>query len=332
MFYDLATLDELDFSEAKWNPAVKNLMTRGDSVYGMKAGKSEPRMGLMWNKRMFEEAGIDPNLPYDLQASGEWTWSAFEELCKKLTRDTDNDGAVDVYATVSQGAATVTALVTSTGSDFVLKDAKGNLLNNLDSEEVLEALNFAVELYNKGYEMPQPEDSEWNYFVTAFRQGMAAMQFNEEYMCQPGMDYGDGMDDEIGFVLPPKPDGAAYNHSYVADNIVVIPSCYDEESASKIAFAYNIYTMASAAYEGENDWKAQYYSHFNDTRAVDETIAKFNDGISTHYWTRALYEEAYLNENILWAYPWFGGLTPEEHVNQIKDSWDEILAEINSGY
>jgi len=215
LFYDLATLDELDFEEDKWNVAVKNLMTKGDSIYGMRAGKSEPRGGLIWNKRLFEEAGLDPDLPYDLQASGDWTWSKFKELCEKLTRDTNNDGVTDIYATVSQGAATMGHLVASTGADYFGIDENGMIYNNMGSKEVLDALNFCVELYNAGYEMPTPEGANWDWFYAAFQEGKACMTFNEEYTCQPGQSYGDAMEDPVGFVMPPKPDNAANYSSYV---------------------------------------------------------------------------------------------------------------------
>lgn len=330
LFYDLATLDELDFSEEKWNKAVKNLMTKGNSVYGMQTEKGEPGVGLIWNKRLFEEAGINPNLPYDLQASGEWTWSAFEDLCERLTRDVNCDGVVDVYATCSQGANTMTAFVVSGGSDYIVRDANGNLVNNLESDAVKDAINFAVELYNKGYEMPQPEGSNWDYFVSAFQQGKAAMQFHEEYVCRPEYQYGDEMEDEIGFVMPPKPDGAASNHSYVNNNVVVIPSCYDEETAGKIAFAYNVYTMASAAYEGKDYWKNEYYSHFSDTRAVNETIAKFMDGTSSKMLTQSLVPIEF-GMDLLWYYP-FTSIDPEEQIESITDSWNRIIAEVNQSY
>ena len=42
-----------------------------------------------------------PNLPYDLQAKGEWTWEALEDLAKRCTRDLDNDGVPDVYGIAS---------------------------------------------------------------------------------------------------------------------------------------------------------------------------------------------------------------------------------------
>ena len=74
LMYDLATLDCLDFSEAKWGPGVHKLMSKGDSIYCMYAGDTEPRTGVFWNKRLLEEAGVDPNKPYELQEAGEWTW------------------------------------------------------------------------------------------------------------------------------------------------------------------------------------------------------------------------------------------------------------------
>ena len=330
LFYDLATLDELDFSEEKWNDSVRELMTVGGSIYGMKAGVSAPAGGVIFNKRLFEEAGIDPNLPYDLQASGEWTWSKFEELCEILTRDTDGDGQTDVYATVSFGPSTIQTLVASTGSDFVKKDKEGMLYNNLQSEEVTMAMNFAVDLYQKGYEMPQPEGSDWDYFIPAFREGNAAMQFSEAYRCSPGNEYGDYMEDDVGFVMPPKPDGAEDYHSYFCDNIAVIPSCYDEETAGNIAYAYNLYTEMLEGDEGGEGWLDQYYSWFMDERAVDETIQYFATGNCASQLKKPLVEgmEDILGPMLLWQYP-FENTTPEAEIKKISEDWNAIIEEVN---
>lgn len=327
-FYDLATLEELDFSEEKWNKSVKEVMTKGNSIYGMSTSKSQPRGGVIWNKRLFEEAGLDPDLPYDFQASGEWTWSKFEEMCERLTRDINGDGVTDIYATVSQDAMTLSCLVASTGSDFFIKDMDGNLVNNMGSEDVLSALDFAVKLYDKGYEMPQPKGSNWDYYQDAFREGKAVMQFNEEYICNSYNEM--WPDDEFGFIMPPKPDGASSYHSYVCDNITIIPSCYDEETAGNIAFAYNLYTMAYSEYEDADDWKAAYYEHFDDTRAVDETITMFNDGMSVHFLTQVLVPGD-LGEDLMYKYP-FAGTTPEKTVKSIKKEWDAILEDVNNAY
>lgn len=331
MFYDLATLDALDFSEEKWNDSVREHMTVGDSIYGMKIGVSKPGGGVIFNKRLFEEAGLDPNLPYDLQASGEWTWSKFEELCKTLTRDTDGDGQTDVYATVSQGAATIQCLVASTGSGFVEKDEKGVLYNNLESEEVTDALNFAVELYQKGYEMPQPEESQWDYFVSAFQEGKSAMQFNEIENCHPFSYYGDQMEDKVGFVMPPKPDGAEHYHSYLCDDIMVIPSCYDAETAGNIAYAYNLYMDMIISEEG-TEWKDKFYYYFDDERAVEETLQYFADVTSTKQLRESLVYGLgdVMGPDLLWLYP-FKEVALEAQIKEISEKWDALVEEANRG-
>lgn len=345
LFYDLATLDELDFSEDKWNDSVRELMTVGGSIYGMRAGVSEPRGGVIFNKRLFEEAGLDPNLPYDLQASGEWTWSKFEELCDILTRDTDGDGQTDVYATVSHCSSTIETLVASTGTDFVEKDESGLFYNNLGSEEVEKAIDFAVELYRKGYEMPQPKGSQWDFFIQAFQEGKAAMQFGELYRCAPRSDYGDSMEDEVGFVMPPKPDGTENYHSYLFDSVMVIPSCYDAETAADIAYAYNLYTSRLMAEEGGEGWQEPYYfyfwnkkvvdgeaQYFPDDRAVEETFPYFSDYNNVKQTNRTIVYnlENVIGKDLFLCYP-FETIPPEEQIKKISEEWDALIEEANRG-
>lgn len=333
LFYDLATLDEFDFSEDKWNDRVTALMTKGDSIYGMKVGASVPRGGVIWNKRLLEEAGFDPNYIYDLQASGEWTWSTFEALCDRLTRDLNGDGGTDVYALASQDSVYLTSLVASTGADFFVQDENGHVYNNMYSREVLDAYNFALSLYNAGYEMPMPEDADWTWFMDAFGEGKAVMTFGEEYMLQPSADYG-WMEDELGFVMPPKPDGAADYHSYVSDNIAIIPACFDEEEAGNIAFAYNVYTMTTPGYDNPDAWMDSYYEYM-DYRAVEETLPYFQYEENAHFLLETIVDVSGgsdLSFDIRWNYPRnfrIYGYTPADQIAAIKDKWDAICAEAN---
>ena len=330
LFYDLATLSPLDFTEERWNDSVRTLMTRGNRIYGMSPEANSPGGGLIWNKRLFEEAGLDPHLPYDMQVTGEWTWDAFMDICDILTRDIDGDGATDVYALTGDSAEIVRCLVASTGEDFFTKDEYGNLYNNMSSDAVLRAMEYATELYEAGYVMPQPEESNWDYYVDAFQNGKAAMTFSEEYRCEPNQAYGDYMEDEVGYVLPPKPEYGAPYHSYVNNSVYVIPVCYDAETATRIAFAFNVYTMATPGYDDPRDWLEQYYAHFGDERAVDETIACFGNSDQVFYPLDALVSENNKLENdLLWKYP-FVTETPKERVEEIRESWDQILAEVNA--
>ncbi len=200
LIYDLATLENLDFTESKWNPSVLKTLTYGDSVYGMAAGKPEPKLGVYWNKRLFEEAGLDPNLPYDLQASGEWTWSKFEELCKSLTIDSNNDGTIDSYAMASFSSDLFKGAITSNDARYIGKDDSGMFINGSKDPKFLEALQWAVSLIQKNYEMPAPADANWDWFISAFHDAKVAMQFAEVYKTGTWAD----MEDDWGFVLCPK--------------------------------------------------------------------------------------------------------------------------------
>lgn len=325
LLYDLATLDSFDFSESKWNESVINTMTYGSSIYGMASGQPEPKLGVYWNKRLFEEAGLDPNLPYDLQASGDWTWDEFEELCKKLTIDNNNDGIMDSYAMVSFSVDLFRGAVTSNDARFIGKDAQGKFYNATQEPNFLEAMQWAVGLIEKGYEMPVPsEDANWDWFIAAFHDAKVAMTVAEQYRTGNWED----MTDDYGFVMMPKgPKSQGYS-VYFSDNIAVIPSCYDKETAEKIAFAYNLWTNPTPGYEDDKEsWKDYYYTRFRDERAVDETLTM-------------MYESATLNNDYLQfvygtsygdiAYNTYAlNNTPAEKIEEIAGTWQALIDDAN---
>ena len=100
LMYDLSTIDCLDFTEDKWKDGVNEMFSKGSAVYAMRGITPEGRGGMYFNKRLLEEAGINPESIYDLQENMEWTWDKFEEICSQVQADTDNDGVIDRYAMV----------------------------------------------------------------------------------------------------------------------------------------------------------------------------------------------------------------------------------------
>ncbi|HKL80748.1 MAG TPA: extracellular solute-binding protein [Mobilitalea sp.] len=268
LLYPLNTLENFDFTEEKWNPQIKELMTFGDNIYGMATGKMEPRLGIFWNKRLFEEAGLDPDMPYDLQAKDEWTWAALEDMAKQLTRDLDNDGTPDVYGISSFSVDFFRGCVFSNDAKFIgSKD--GKFYNATSEGNFVEALEWGRGLYDKGYHMPQPVDSNWDWFISTFTEGKVAMQCAEEYKVNTWA----AMEDDWGFVIFPKgPKGKMM--TVFTENVVVMPATLEKEEAENIAFAYNLYSDVTPGYEDE-DWKQPYYSVFRDTRAVEETLPLF---------------------------------------------------------
>jgi hypothetical protein len=123
--------------------------------------------------------------------------------------------------------------------------------------------------------MPAPEGGEANWWVQAFIDAKVAITWAEQFKC----DWFKDMADDFGFVCLPKKDADSPYRAYFRDNIVVMPSSFDAETAEKIAFAYNLFTNPTPGYEDDSEaWKEDYYPKFRDERAVDESLVAMFDG------------------------------------------------------
>lgn len=321
LMYDLATLDCLDFSEAKWSAGVHKLMSKGDSIYCMYGETTEPRIGIYFNKRLLEEAGIDPNLPYDLQESGEWTWDAFTDLCAQVQRDVDNDGVIDIAALTQNDADFINYAVYSNNGDYVgMED--GKYVYKLESDETLEALNWAWETLNQ-YKLVYPEGAEWDYYKQAWVNGEAVFCTEGAYCAGPSAQWAT-MEDEYGFVcFPMGPKATDYTNIY-SNNPVAIPACYDADKAWKLAFAYNLWTDPVPGYEDYEPWRSNYYKNFPDTEAVDYTIARMmTNGRVTYH---GLIPNLDLGNDLVYTLLYS---TVSEKVESIRDTWQAYIAEAN---
>ena len=280
LLYPVSDLPGVDLSSSepvRWNPDVQEAFTFNGKVYAFAAGYGTGMggVGLFFNKRLFMEAGIDPELPYDLQKSGGWTWDAFIDMCKQLNRDVNNDGIVDVYALASFSTDTLNAIAASNEARYVDKDpGTGALVNATGRPEFLQALQFGVRLADEGFLMPQPEGSQWNWFISAFHDGKAAMRAASWYVRSELQD----MTDDWGYVAFPKgPRASGYRRS-VVENVYVIPSTFSMEDADKILYALSLWLSPPPdADAGPDDWKDPEYRFYRDPRPVDETLPVFRD-------------------------------------------------------
>ncbi|WP_305767501.1 ABC transporter substrate-binding protein [Candidatus Epulonipiscium viviparus] len=274
--YDLATLENFDLDDPKWSQPLREIMTVGDSVYGI-APISRPSKVLFFNKRLFEEAGLDPDLLYDLQASGDWTWDQFMEISQQVTRDTDNDGINDIYAiSISSGNFTAAA-VFSNGGSYIAKDEDGMFYNNTMSSESLKAFEWANAYYDTGFgTAPERWDGHQDLFVT----GKIAMYLGNE--SEAATRFSTDMTDDYGLVVFPKgPDAENYTALF-NDSAFVIPNSFSKDEAEAIAFAYDMWMDPAPGYDGPDDWMAALYPIYRDPRAVEESIALMrSNGVAT---------------------------------------------------
>ena len=282
LMYDLSTLDCLDFSDAKYTRNnLHEWFTKDGSIYAFRAGFPEPRGGIYFNTRLLKDAGIDPDDIYDMQADGTWTWEAFENLLKQVQRDVDNDGVTDIYGFAANWGDFYLKAAISNGGELVGKDADGKYTYRLEDPETLEAFEWAVNL-NHNYGYAQPEGTEWNYFIAAFRdEGKIAFLPEEAYNMNQDLN---AMEDDFGFVMFPKgPKADGYINNY-HDNVLAIPACYDADKAWKIAFAYDLWNEDVPGFEGYNSLLSGYYDAARDTRTVEETIERMmSEGGSLTY-------------------------------------------------
>lgn len=327
LMYDLSTVPTIDLKEDKWNPLVNELMSVGGGTYGMTA-EQEPRGGLFYNKRLFEEAGIDPEEPYNLQKDGQWTWSKLEEYCKKLTKDTDNDGKTDQYAMASFSKYYLPSAAANNNAGFVSRDKDGNYVNSTGSKEFLEAMNWAVSLIDKGYIMPKPDGANWDWYKAAFRDAEVAMQTAEVYEISAFAK----MDDDWGFVMFPynEKNKDATNKTIPNDNVVCLPSCVDAETAEKICFAFDLYTDPTPGYDADSTWKETYYNQFKDPRAVDETLAMMHEDEHKELSYLPMISDIDYGDFCYAVYA--GSTTPAKKIEEIKSKWDAKISDMNNKY
>lgn len=324
LMYDLSTLPEFDFSEEKWNPTVRELMSIGDGIWGMNPD-NEPRSGIFYNKDMFKKAGIDKNEPYELQKRNQWTWDKFEEYCKRLTKDTDGDGKTNQYAMAGHSIQYLPLCAANNNATFVARGEDGRYKNMIASREFVDSMNWGVDMIKKGYFKPKPQGAVWNWYLAAFRDRDVAMITADVYQLPSFVT----MDDEWGFVMFPynEKNEKASNKTIPDENIVVMPSCFDRERAEKIAFAYDRYTEPVAGYTAKEQTLEQYYPQFMDERAVKETISMMLDEKHIQISHLPLMSEIDSGDFCYSVYA--REKTPAKKIEELSSKWDETLATLN---
>ena len=271
LMYDVSTLDCFDLSDGKWHTGVSDMFSIGNKIYGFRINEGVGGRGVYFNKRILADAGYKAEDLYKWQDAGEWTWDKFEEICKAAQKDTDNDGTPDVYGMAVRNTIWYEIITHTNNGAFIKMDANGKLVNALEDANTMEALNWALDMWDTYDAHPSyPEDAAWDYFITAYKEAKACFYPGELWRAN---DFTNSMDDELGFVCFPKgPKGTDYVNP-VADNPTVIPACYDADKAWKIMFALDVLNEPVPEYEDYASWKADGYNNFDDTESVDSTVA-----------------------------------------------------------
>ena len=328
LMYDVSTLDCLDLSDAgKWHQGVKEMFSLGDKIYGCRPGDSGVGgRGVFVNKRILEDAGYTMDQLYAWQDAGQWTWDKYEEICKAVQDkgDINNDGVIDVYGMATRNTIWFEIITHTNYGAFIDKDENGNLRNALEDPNTMEALNWALDMWDKYDAHPSyAEDAAWDYFLTAFKEGKGCFYPGELWRAN---DFSNNMEDDIGFVAFPKGPQADGYINPVADNPWVIPGCYDEDKAWKIAFALDVWFDPIPEFETYKGYIVDNYNNFDDTESVESTVATLMESGRPTY--NVLVPGLDLAADVFYVISKEN--TPAQIAESVRNNWQSLLDAVNN--
>jgi ABC-type glycerol-3-phosphate transport system substrate-binding protein len=306
----------------EWNRMVTQAFTFGGKAYAFAAGygSSYHAACVFFNKRLFREAGLDPNLPYDLQRAGTWTWDRFLEVCKQLTRDINNDGIKDIYAMPGDLSTEILdAFVSSNGAKYVDRASNGRLVNATNRPEFVEAVRYYMRLRDEGVMKPKPEGAAWNWHIPEFNDGRVAMRIDQQYLATNDLR---NMRDDWGMVLPPKGPRSRNYVVFNDENVMVIPARTPDAQVDAILWAVQTWLTPV-----DSDWRLGEYPNYRDRRAVDETIALIRNQ-SLWQWKYHLHVPGLNRGAIAWEIWWHDG-EPAQLIEAVSQSWNALIDDAN---
>lgn len=198
--------DKDDIEESLYN--VMKTASGTDSVYLMPW--TTQILYVYYRPSMFEEVGISVPKTYD----------EFLEACKKLTRDTNGDGVIDVYGFGMRGA---TGGHEPWGS-FIW--ARGGNFSDFTSAEAVAGMQDFIDLYKNGYVPPTATMDGFQEIIANFKSGKTAMTVHH-IGSSPGMmeTFGDDVD---AFIFPG--DIGRWTSMGDTEN-VILESCQNKDAA-----------------------------------------------------------------------------------------------------
>lgn len=181
---------------------------------------------LFYNKKHFEEAGLDPNNPPK-------TWDELKEAAKKLTIN-DRYGYTFAGADVGGQVFTFLPYIWGNGGDVLSEDGKKAVIN---SPESIEAMQYYVDLVVNEKVTPEGVPNySWSQSQDAFTSEKASMLITGNFFLRIlSQDYPDL---DWGLTLIPKNEGGSHS-SFAGGELVGVPtsSKYVEEAKEFIKYA-----------------------------------------------------------------------------------------------
>ena len=324
--------DYVTLSDSVWvNTSISQNGSWNGKRYGLPYSASSA-IGIFYNKTLLAEANV-PDL-WTYVENNTWNWTTFKDICSKLTKDADGDGAIDQFAFVDEEVYS-RWILTNNANVITYKNGQGNL--SVGSDNSLAAIDFVNSLIDANY---IPTDTQINQFASSqfqcFPTGCVAMfPYGLGYagwLIEKGM-----KSSEFGWVWFPKgPNATSYVSPGLTDsNCFMVPTIVKnpEEVCTVLADALafwspsktNKYSLDDVANEIQSDdvyveflLNANYKKLYFDgrTKFVNTNMYSYMDALGQ---IREMFGKMRSKE-----------LTPKAAVDSYKDNIEAIFRQTES--
>jgi multiple sugar transport system substrate-binding protein len=203
LLYPVSDLEHIfDWSDPRWSQDMHEAAKIDGKFYAFHTAYLQAGYMFFFNKEIFDRMGLPD--PYELQRNMEWTWDKMLEIAQQAHIE-NQDGTVDIWGIT--GIVDFWGWVYSNGGKVVTMEG-GRPVFALTDTKAITALQFAQDLIHKHkvYALT-PVGEPWDWPVSLFKEGKAAMMFAEQWLWKHLED----MSDDFGVLLPPMgPDAEDY--------------------------------------------------------------------------------------------------------------------------
>lgn len=269
------TCDTINFDDPRWCESYTKLGYYDGRQYGLQFYRPEEvRYCVVFNKTLLKANGIDPNSIYDMVDNGTWTFDKFQEICVKITKDTNSDGKTDQFGFCGIPNYISWGLIGANGGSLV-KDSGDKVVANFTDSKIVNALNYYDKwvntqkiMYTNNHETSStPWDTVCNIDpINYFLKGNCGFLLHESWVLNQQVKPRATFD--YGMVPYPKgPDATTYTSNSMNARVMCLTTT--NKNADKTAIIFN---ALARPVDDQLDWaddvQADYFQS-NDSRSLD---------------------------------------------------------------
>lgn len=292
----LAPLDDImDLNDPMWNQDTKEDWAIGGKHYWISDWETGFPRCMLFNKRVVEENGIDPQEIFELCRNGEWTWDKLLEFAQKCTKIVDGEYVSYGLGAFGSSPIMVEYLMYTNGTSPAVYGPNKELIYNMDDPAVVETMEFAYALTNE-HKVVYTGSSDWGSWEEMWKAGKTAFFMIDTWQMENY--YEPLAEDEFGIIMLPK-GPRAENYVNIQDmpcGWVIQSSEPDKEAIGSLLTEY--FYPYDWREENSKTIEEQWEDRVFDDESLEMVLMYYNEADLV---PRVGDENSWFQGNILWS-------------------------------